>query len=92
MLAGDLCPGRPPTRGRRVFPCKGISKLLAKQLPVAGLCYAEAAPLSQRFQVGGIRGESMISGLGNGPKLQGDRWVLWFKGDAHQWGAVELLW
>ena len=30
--------------------------------------------------------------LGNGPKLQGDRWVLWFKGDAHQWGAVELLW
>ena len=30
--------------------------------------------------------------LGNGPKLQGDRWVLWFKGDAHQWGVVELLW
>ena len=29
--------------------------------------------------------------LGNGPKLQGDRWVLWFKEDAHQWGAVELL-
>ena len=29
--------------------------------------------------------------LGNGPKLQGDRWVLWFKGDVHQRGAVKLL-
>ena len=31
--------------------------------PLKGLfCYAEASPLSKRFQVGGIRGGSMING------------------------------
>ena len=72
--------------GRKANPAAGDS------LSDGGGCYAEASPLSQRFQVGGIRGGSMINGWATALSSKGIDGFCGSRGDAHQWGAVELLW
>ena len=44
---GDLCPERPPTWGRGVFPWREISELFVEQLPVAGLLTFQVFPIRE---------------------------------------------